>query len=82
MMAETGRGRERGRKQERDGRRRPQPRQHTDQGSDEDADEAVEEIDRLQRDLEAAENALENLHAQNPKGPVGSWVFSQSWNST
>jgi len=79
-MAATG-GIRRG-EQERDGRCRPQPRQDADQRADEDADEAVEEVDRLERDLEAVESAAKDLHAQNPNGPVGSWVFSQSWNIT
>ena len=25
---------------------------------------------------------MKDLHAQNPNGPVGSWVFSHTWNST
>ena len=66
---------------ERNGRRRPQAGKDAHQGSDEDADEAIEKIDRLERDLEPVEDTVKDLHAQNPKGPTGNWVFSQSWNS-
>jgi len=72
---------ERGGQQERDRRRRAEPRQDSDQRADEDPDETVEKIVRLQRDLEGIEDPGEDLHAQNPKGPVGSCVFSQSWKS-
>ena len=73
--------RERGRQQQRDRRRRPEPGEDADQGADEHAGEAIEKVDGLQRDLESVEDAVKDLHAQNPNGPVGSCVLSHTWNS-
>src|SRR4030095_9365316 len=75
------RRRERRGQEERDRRRGAESRQDPDPPADADTDEAVEEIDRLERDLKAVEDASEDVHAQKPSGPVGSWVFSQSWKS-
>jgi hypothetical protein len=57
------------------GRRRSSPAAH-DQGSDEDADKTVEEVDRLSATWKPPRTPWK-IPRSNPKGPVGSWVFSQ-----
>ena len=78
MMAETGLTAKVRREKERDGSRRAQSGKDPHQGSDEDPDKTVEEIGRLKYDLKPIKKPVKYFHAQKPKGPAGSWVFSQS----
>src|SRR5262249_20510808 len=76
------RHRERRGQKESDRRSGAESRQNPDQRADEDPDEAVEEVDRLERNLKAVEDAPEDVDAEKRSAPGGSWLFSQSWKST